>query len=137
MQLRMRKHLNCLGIVVMLKVLVVDDEKVLADSLVRILTLSNYEASAVDRGEDAVKAAMRLKPDVVLIDVVMGMMSGIVAAIMIRRSLPECRVVLLSGQPETGPGDFVGEETLAAVTGLRLAIATAITACPALTISRV
>lgn len=85
------------------KILVVDDEKVLADSLARILTLSNYEASAVYSGEDAVDAAIRLKPDVVLTDVVMGLMSGIVAAIMIRRALPECRVILLSGQPETGP----------------------------------
>ncbi len=85
------------------RVLVVDDEKVLADSLARILTLSGHEASAVYSGEDAVDAAIRLKPDVVLTDVVMGLMSGIVAAIIIRRALPECRVVLLSGQPKTVP----------------------------------
>ena len=42
----------------------------------------------------------------------------------------EATVTLLSA------GDFVGEESLAAVTGLRLATATAITACAALKISR-
>src|SRR5580700_10842391 len=42
----------------------------------------------------------------------------------------EATIALLSG------GDFVGEESLAAVAGLRLATATAITACTALRISR-
>jgi CRP/FNR family cyclic AMP-dependent transcriptional regulator len=42
----------------------------------------------------------------------------------------EATITLLS------PGDFVGEEALAAVTGLRLATATAITACTALEVSR-
>jgi CRP/FNR family cyclic AMP-dependent transcriptional regulator len=35
-----------------------------------------------------------------------------------------------------GPGDFVGEESLAAIVGLRMATATAITACTALRIER-
>ncbi len=35
-----------------------------------------------------------------------------------------------------GPGDFVGEEAIAAVVGLRMATATAITACSALKIDR-
>jgi DNA-binding NtrC family response regulator len=85
------------------RVLVADDEKVIADSLVRILALSNYEASAVYSGEEAVEAAMRLKPDVVLTDVVMGLMSGIVAGMIIRRSLPDCRVILFSGHAQNSP----------------------------------
>jgi CRP/FNR family cyclic AMP-dependent transcriptional regulator len=42
----------------------------------------------------------------------------------------EATITLLSA------GDFVGEEALAAMAGLRLATATAITACTALRISR-
>ncbi len=49
-------------------------------------------------------------------------------------------VVSASGKEATitllAVGDFVGEEALAAVLGLRLATATAITACTALRISR-
>lgn len=87
----------------MSRVLIADDEKVIADSLVRILTANGYEASAVYSGEDAVEAAVRLKPDIVLTDVVMGLMSGVVAGMMIRRSLPECRVILTSGQAGIEP----------------------------------
>ena len=46
---------------------------------------------------------MRTRPDIVLTDVVMGLMSGVVAGMMIRRSLPECRVILTSGQAGIEP----------------------------------
>ncbi len=85
------------------RILIADDEKVIADSLVKILTNNGYEATAVYSGEDAVEAAMRTKPNIVLTDVVMGLMSGVVAGIMIRRSLPECRVILFSGQAGIKP----------------------------------
>jgi len=87
----------------MTRILIADDEKVIADSLVRILANNGYEASAVYSGEDAVETAMRTKPDIVLTDVVMGLMSGAVAGMMIRRSLPECRVILISGQAAIKP----------------------------------
>ena len=49
-------------------------------------------------------------------------------------------VVSTNGKEDTitllGPGDFIGEESLAAPAGLRLATATALTACTALQISR-
>jgi DNA-binding NtrC family response regulator len=85
------------------RILIADDEKVVADSLVRILTANGYEASAVYSGEDAVETAVRIKPDIVLTDVVMGLMSGVVAGMMIRRALPECRVILTSGQAGIKP----------------------------------
>jgi DNA-binding NtrC family response regulator len=85
------------------RILIADDEKVIADSLVRILNNNGYEASAVYSGEEAVETAVRTKPDIVLTDVVMGLMSGVVAGMMIRRSLPECRVILISGQAAIKP----------------------------------
>lgn len=85
------------------RILIADDEKVIADSLVKILTNHGFEASAAYSGEDAVETAMRIKPDIVLTDVVMGLMSGVVAGMMIRRSLPECRVILFSGQAAIKP----------------------------------
>lgn len=85
------------------RVLIADDEKVIADSLVRILSANGYDASAVYSGEDAVEAAVRTRPDIVLTDVVMGLMSGVVAGMMIRRSLPDCRVILTSGQAGIEP----------------------------------
>lgn len=91
------------------RILIADDEKVIADSLVKILSNNGYEAHAVYSGEDAVETAVRIRPDIVLTDVVMGLMSGVVAGMMIRRSVPECRVILISGQAGITPLLQIGE----------------------------
>lgn len=81
----------------MLRVLIVDDEPVIADSLAYALGDFGYEATAAYNGQEALKSAAVLKPDVLISDVVMPGMNGIEAGIQIRRMLPSCRIILLSG----------------------------------------
>jgi CheY-like chemotaxis protein len=83
------------------KVLVVDDEQVIADTLAKILDLNGYEASAVYSGTAAVESARALQPDLVISDVIMQDMNGIEAAINIRSFLPSCKILLFSGQAAT------------------------------------
>jgi len=83
------------------KVLVVDDEQVIADTLARILDLNGYDASAVYTGTAAVENARALQPDLVISDVIMPDMNGIEAAISIRSFLPSCKILLFSGQAAT------------------------------------
>ncbi|HZP25366.1 MAG TPA: response regulator [Terriglobales bacterium] len=83
------------------KVLVVDDEQVIADTLARILDLNGYDASAVYSGTAAVESARSLQPDLVISDVIMQDMNGIEAAIHIRGFLPACKILLFSGQAAT------------------------------------
>ena len=85
-----------------LKVLVVDDEKWIADSLVLILKHNGYDASAVYSGEESVNAAAALAPDVLITDVIMGAMNGVAAALEIRKLLPRCEILLVSGNLSTG-----------------------------------
>jgi CheY-like chemotaxis protein len=85
-----------------LRVLVVDDETLVADSLVMILNATGYDATAVYSGESAIKEAMTRKPDVVISDVVMNGMTGIETASRILNFVPACRVVLVSGLGVTG-----------------------------------
>jgi CheY-like chemotaxis protein len=82
-------------------VLIVDDEKIVADSLVMILKARGYEATAVYSGEGAVDAAAGLEPDVLISDVVMDGMTGIETASEILKIAPSCRVLLLSGHIRT------------------------------------
>ena len=83
------------------RVLVVDDEQVIADTLAKILDLNGYDASAVYTGTAAVESARSLKPDLVISDVIMPDMNGIEAAISIRGFLPGCKILLFSGQAAT------------------------------------
>ena len=83
------------------RVLVVDDEHVIADTLAKILDLNGYDASAVYTGTAAVESARSLQPDLIISDVIMPDMNGIEAAISIRSFLPACKILLFSGQAAT------------------------------------
>lgn len=83
------------------KVLVVDDEQVIADTLAKILDINGYDASAVYSGLSAVESARALQPDLIISDVIMQDMDGIEAAIRIRKFLPGCKILLFSGQAAT------------------------------------
>ncbi len=83
------------------RVLVVDDEHVIADTLAMILNGAGFNASAVYTGTDAIDFARSTKPDLIISDVVMPDMSGIEAAIHIRGFLPACKILLFSGQAAT------------------------------------
>jgi CheY-like chemotaxis protein len=91
-------------------VLVADDERVIADTLQTILNQNGFEAVAVYDGQDAVDAVQEWLPDIFLTDVVMPAINGIEAAIRIRRMIPECRVLLISGN--TLPSDLRREAEL-------------------------
>jgi CheY-like chemotaxis protein len=84
-----------------MRVLVVDDEHLIADTLALILNLKGFETRAVYSGEQAIEIAKSMEPHLVLSDVMMREMGGIEAAIEISRLLPRCRIVLFSGQAST------------------------------------
>jgi len=83
------------------KVLVVDDERVIADTLAIILNQHGFEAAAVYTGTAAVERARNTQPDLIISDVIMPDMNGIEAAINIRQFLPSCKILLFSGQAAT------------------------------------
>lgn len=64
------------------KVLIVDDEHMIADALAIILNKAGFNASAVYSGTEAVEVAKSLKPDLIISDVAMPDMNGIEAMIL-------------------------------------------------------
>ena len=83
------------------RVLIADDERVIADTLAVILNQSGFEARAVYSGEKAVEVAADFKPGMLILDVIMGGLSGIDAAIRIRALFPQVKILLFSGQAAT------------------------------------
>ena len=83
------------------KVLVADDERVIADTLAIILNQSGFNARAVYSGEKALELAKTFKPDMLISDVIMADLNGIDAAIHIRALLPGIKILLFSGQAAT------------------------------------
>ena len=83
------------------KVLVADDERVIADTLAMILNQSGFEARAVYSGEKALELVPTFAPDMLISDVIMGGLNGIDAAIKVRALLPKIKILLYSGQAAT------------------------------------
>jgi DNA-binding response OmpR family regulator len=88
-------------------VLVVDDEPVLADSLTRILRTAGYAAATAYDAETALALAELAPPQFLVSDVRLPGMDGIELAIRLCRSIPDCKVLLISADDPidrlTGP----------------------------------
>ncbi|MGC8781820.1 MAG: response regulator [Anaerolineae bacterium] len=81
-----------------IRVLVVDDQRLVREGIASLLGLQEGIAvvgTAID-GQEAVEKAAVLMPDVILMDVRMPVMDGIAATALIRRTLPDCRVLMLT-----------------------------------------
>lgn len=79
----------------------VDDERIIADSIALILKGRGFDSRAIYSGEDAAELALTWKPDAVIADVVMGKMNGVALAIYLAQALPSCKVLLISGNIAT------------------------------------
>ncbi|MGA2634296.1 MAG: response regulator [Terracidiphilus sp.] len=84
------------------RILVVDDDELIALTLTAILQEQGYEVAAAFNGKQAIALAAEFFPDLLLSDVHIGAMNGVQAAIRITAKLPHCRVLFLSGHASTG-----------------------------------
>lgn len=87
----------------MIGVLIVEDQTMLRDAVASLLALEPdiTVLGAVGTGQDALDAAERLRPDVVLLDIELPDIDGLSVAEALATSLPECRVVIVTtfGRP--------------------------------------
>ncbi|HEV2645670.1 MAG TPA: response regulator [Acidobacteriaceae bacterium] len=83
-------------------ILVVDDERVIAETLSIILTRSGFTVLTAYDGETAFELAKDVKPDLLLTDVMMGPgIDGTQLAMQMVQTHPHCKVLLFSGHAAT------------------------------------
>lgn len=80
------------------KVLVVDDQKLIADTIAEILSNAGFESLAAYDGWEALEVAGRFHPDWLLSDVLMPRMNGVELAIALQQKDPRITILLFSGQ---------------------------------------
>ena len=83
------------------RILVDDDEPLIADTIVQILNRNGFIAHAAYGGREAIDCARLTNPELILSDVLMPHIDGVEAAITIQKFLPDARIVLFSGQAAT------------------------------------
>jgi DNA-binding NarL/FixJ family response regulator len=112
-------------------ILVVDDHHLVRSTLRSLLAQQpDWRIFEAANGQLAVDQILEIRPDVVVMDIVMPVMSGIEAAYEVRRRVPETKIILMSSHytPEEaallarlfGDGNFLpksaaGSELVAAI----------------------
>ena len=81
------------------KVFVVDDEKQIADLLSLYLRAEHFDVETFYDANSASQRASTCIPDVLVSDITMPGMDGITLAETLRERNPNCKVVLISGNP--------------------------------------
>lgn len=80
-----------------MRVLVADDHSLFRDGIASLIEAAGFTViGQVGDGQAAVEAALRLRPDLVLLDISMPQMSGLEALRQIKAQAPEIQVVMLT-----------------------------------------
>ena len=84
-----------------MRVLIADDHPLLVDGLCSLLDAHGIEvAAAVGNGQAAVAEALRLEPDLVLMDISMPVCDGLAATRLIKAERPDINIVILTTSAE-------------------------------------
>ncbi|MBI5566795.1 MAG: response regulator transcription factor [Chloroflexi bacterium] len=80
-----------------MRVLIVDDHSLFRDGIGSLLQAAGFEVvGGASNGQEAIEVAMRLRPELILMDVSMPEMNGIEAARQIKAQLPGVKIVMLT-----------------------------------------
>ena len=80
------------------RILVVDDERVITDTLALIFSNEGYQARGAYSAEEALELIPHWLPQLALLDIRLPRMNGIDLAILLRAEYPDTRLLLFSGQ---------------------------------------
>lgn len=81
----------------MYKILVIDDERPIRDSLKGVLEDEGYKVFTAEDGISGIKSVREIVPDVVLLDIWMPGKDGVEALKEIKEELPQIPVIMMSG----------------------------------------
>jgi two-component system response regulator MprA len=115
-----------------MKILVVDDERAVRESLRRALALEGYDVDLAADGEEALESVRRSEPDALILDVLMPGVDGLEVSRRLRRSGSKVPILMLTARDaienrveglDAGADDYVTkpfalEELLARVRAL-------------------
>jgi two-component system response regulator DegU len=97
-----------------IRVLLADDHEEMLDRIASLLAVECKVVGTATDGQQALDAAMELKPDVLVLDISMPVMNGIEAARRLKEAGSETRIVFLTVHDDP---DFVREALEAGAQG--------------------
>lgn len=90
----------------MQRILIIDDERDVRDSVKEVLDLAGYLVSTADNAADALEQLARSPADLVITDIIMPKISGVQAIQLILKSFPAVRIIAISGGGNFGVAGY-------------------------------
>lgn len=84
-------------IILMKKIVIIEDDVVIRESLKEILEMNNYEVLAIESGIEFMKRLKEFVPDILITDIIMPDKDGIEIIIEAKKTYPNIRLVAISG----------------------------------------
>lgn len=84
------------------RILILDDEPSVAETLALVFSTRGYEVQVAYSAEAGIEIISRWPPELAIVDVILPGMNGIDFSIILRENYPSCRILLFSGQPDSG-----------------------------------
>ena len=90
-----------------MKVLIIEDDYALADSITALLKLKGYEVEFAPDGEAGIEKARQVKPDVVLLDIMIPKVGGFDACRILRGDpqTMKAKIIMMTGLDRIGDVD--------------------------------
>ena len=80
----------------MIRILVIDDEKVIRNSLSEMLSLSGFEVRTAANGNEGIRLMDQVPADLVITDIVIPKQEGLETILQLRRYHPQAKIIAIS-----------------------------------------
>jgi CheY-like chemotaxis protein len=91
----------------MARILVIEDEALVRDTLCQYLEGAGHELLVAENGEQGLEIYRSHNPDLVISDVSMPTREGISTLVELRRLNPDAKIVMMSGGTPSGVTDYL------------------------------
>jgi two-component system chemotaxis response regulator CheY len=96
----------------MARILVIDDESLVRTFLRDVLESAGHEVREGANGDEAIAAFAEFKPDILIVDLIMPEQDGLFVIREVRRSMPDAKVIAISGMHSRAGFDYLaGRQT--------------------------
>ena len=81
----------------MKKIVIIEDDQIIRESLKEILEMNSFQVLAIDSGIDLMKKITKFRPDVLITDIIMPDKDGIEIIIEAKKTLTDIKLIAISG----------------------------------------
>src|SRR5579872_4664098 len=91
----------------MATILLVEDDELVRDMLVQVLQRASHQVESAADGEEAAEALKRIKPDIMITDIIMPKKSGITLISEVKDKHPQMDIIAISGGGRLDPTGYL------------------------------